>query len=251
MSRAGFGLIVFLVLGALFLAQNLDEAQAQQLPPGPKALASHTFADAHRFDLVQFFLDFAPGAWTPLHTHGGVGYISVLEGTMTVREQGKTTTYKAGETWIEYPGTAAEVGNPTQARARLFVSFLLPKGAALTLVVPTATAGQALPPGPTPLYQSRFENIKLPAEFDVVQVVLEFAPGAWTPEHTHGGVGYATVVEGSMVVREKGSEKVYKPGESWAEIPGEYAVVGNPGSSRAVIAVTFLLPKGAALTTPR
>lgn len=54
-----------------------------------------------------------------------------------------------------------------------------------------------------------------------------------------------------MVVREKGSEKVYKPGESWAEIPGEYAVVGNPGSSRAVIAVTFLLPKGAALTTPR
>lgn len=135
MSRAGFGLIVVLVLGALFLAQNLDEAQAQQLPPGPKALASHTFADAHRFDLVQFFLD--------------------------------------------------------------------------------------------------------------------FAPGAWTPEHTHGGVGYATVVEGSMVVREKGSEKAYKPGESWAEIPGEYAVVGNPGSSKAVIAVTFLLPKGAALTTPR
>lgn len=31
MSRAGFGLIVFLVLGTLFLAQNLDEAQAQQL----------------------------------------------------------------------------------------------------------------------------------------------------------------------------------------------------------------------------
>lgn len=226
-------------------------AQAQQLPPGPQALASNTFADAHRMQLVQFFLDFAPGAWTPLHTHGGVGFISVLEGTMTVKEAGKTTAYKAGETWIEHPGTAAEVGNATQAKARLFVSFLLPKGAALTLVVPTATAGQTLPPGPTTLYQNRFEAVNLPTQFDLVQVVLEFAPGTWTPEHTHGGLGYATVVEGSILVRAKGGEKTYRPGEGWVEIPGEYAVVGNPGSTKAVVAVTFLLPKGASLTITR
>jgi len=43
--------------------------------------------------------------------------------------------------------------------------------------------------------------------------------------------------------------RTYRSGESWIEPAGWVHEAGNAGAAPAAIAVTFLLPKGAALTT--
>lgn len=228
----------------------LGLAAAQDLPPGPQVPHNHTFEDAHRFQVVQLVLDFSPGSWTPPHSHGGQGFVTVLNGEMTVREEGNETRYAAGETWVEHPGHFAEVGNPGSEDARILATFLLPEGAALTV------AGQAqgtdLPPGPTVAQRADHQGHAPPSEFDLVQLLMVFESGSWTPLHSHGGHGYVTVLEGEMTVRVEGQDdSSYGAGDAWVEIPGEYAEVGNAGDSTAVIAVAFLLGKGEGLTTVR
>src|ERR671914_2064175 len=59
-------------------------------------------------------------------------------------------------------------------------------------------------------------------------VLVEYQPGGSNPAHTHPDSAfiYATVLEGA--IRSKvndGPEKVYRAGESWAEVPGDHHVV--------------------------
>ena len=129
--------LLLLLVSVVALAQQQHPAH-EDLPPGPTTAASSTMEDqtlTEQFDLIQLVLDFAPGTWTPMHTHGGRGIITVVEGEVTSRmEDGTETTYQAGDMWVEEPGDYAEVGNTGEAPARVFVSFLLPEGAELTTV---------------------------------------------------------------------------------------------------------------------
>jgi quercetin dioxygenase-like cupin family protein len=59
-------------------------------------------------------------------------------------------------------------------------------------------------------------------------VLVEYQPGGSNPAHTHPDSAfiYATVLEGA--IRSKvndGPEKVYRAGESWAEVPGDHHLV--------------------------
>ena len=64
-------------------------------------------------------------------------------------------------------------------------------------------------------------------------VLVEYQPGGSSPAHTHpkSAFIYATVLEGA--IRSKvndGPEKVYRAGESWAEVPGNHHVVSANAS---------------------
>ena len=64
-------------------------------------------------------------------------------------------------------------------------------------------------------------------------VLVEYQPGGSNPAHTHPASAfiYATVLEGA--IRSKvndGPEKVYRVGESWAEVPGDHHVVSANAS---------------------
>ena len=64
-------------------------------------------------------------------------------------------------------------------------------------------------------------------------VLVEYQPGGSNPAHTHPDSAfiYATVLEGA--IRSKvndGPEKVYRPGESWAEVPGDHHAVSANAS---------------------
>jgi quercetin dioxygenase-like cupin family protein len=89
--------------------------------------------------------------------------------------------------------------------------------------------------------------------FEAIQIIQEYAPGAWSPPHIHGGSGMGTIISGEVTVR-KGpngeEETVYGPGEFFNETVGEVMYAGNAGQETARMAVLFLLPEGAALTTP-
>src|SRR4051794_38026048 len=204
------------------------------------------------FEAVQLILEVAPGAQTPLHTHGGPGVVTVLAGEVTHRPEatGVETVYGAGETWIETPGMFHVVSNAGQENARMAAIFLLPQGASLT----TAKAGTSsadMPPGPTVVSRTSMSVTKSLGNFEAIQLILELAPGAQTPPHSHGGPDLITVLDGEVTLHldATGEETVYGPGEFWTETPGLIHVASNAGKETAHMAALFLLPEGASLTT--
>ena len=237
------------VLAVLGLALSAGVAFGQQAPPGPTTVSNKRFEAASLpgpIELVHSVLDLAPGAGAPAHTHGGQVFITVLEGALTLSGDGGEQTYRAGETVVEEPGDVFSATNPTAGTTRLFVSYVLPKGAPPTIVQEGAAM---LAAGPTTMAQGSFEIADPPAQFEVVQLVLDFAPGAWTPPHSHGGPVLVTVLEGQVTERRPGVERRFGPGQGWTENAGDLHAAGNESAAKASVAATFLLRKGAELTT--
>lgn len=86
------------------------------------------------FQLVTLVLGFPPGAWTPLHMHGGDGLVTVLEGEMTLHVLGdEPRTYRPGDQWREHVGMPHRAGNESGERAVLAVTFILPVGTPTTI----------------------------------------------------------------------------------------------------------------------
>jgi quercetin dioxygenase-like cupin family protein len=226
----------------------------QELPPGPTTLQpiarSLVGTPTDQSDEAQVLvLDFAPGSWTPIHSHGGLTLVRVLEGEMTRRAHGAVDVFGPGEGWTEEPGDIHAAGNTGDSPARVLVTFLLPNGAPLTTIEGTQT--DAAPPGPTTAFQSRRVPVASPSDsFDEsATTMLGFTPGGWTPTHSHGGLTLVGVMDGDMTVRSGGREVVYRQGDLWLEQPGDVHAAGNTTASDARVSVTFLLRKGAPVTT--
>ena len=237
------------LLAVLSLVLSAGAAFGQPTPPGPTTVSSKRFEAASvpgPIDLVQSVLEFPPGAGVPTHTHGGQAFITMLEGALTLRGDDGETTYRAGDTVVEEPGHFHSATNAGAANTRLFVSYVLPKGAPPTIV----QEGAAVPAvGPTTVATGTFEIAEPPAQFEVVQLLLDFAAGAWTPPHSHGGPVLVTVLAGEVTERRPGVERRFGPGQGWTENAGDRHAAGNERAARASVAATFLLRKGAEVTT--
>lgn len=156
---------------------------------------------------------------------------------------------KLGEVYHDLPGMVHTAGNKGSNTARVSYMVALPKGAALTTVV-GAAQGADLPPGPKTVYRNSLPGLTMQGEFELINLVLEFAPGAATPLHTHGGPGIVTVLEGELVFAPEGKpEIVAKPGDVYLDLPGTHHTAVNKSTAPAVVSYAVLLPKGAALTT--
>jgi len=238
---------------ALMSAGSLAFAQTPPLRPAVTYnVKMPSTGIATEFELVHLIQDFAPGASSPVHTHGGQGLALVLEGEITQRMEGQPDkVYKPGETFLETPGVYFAVANAGSVPARLSVQFLLPKGETLTTPQqPSGTPTTAPPPGPRVTYNVRMASPAIPGEFELTHLIQDFAPGASTPVHTHGGHGLALVLDGELTQRMEGQpDKVYKAGDMFMETPEVYFAVVNARRAPARLSVGFLLPKGAALTT--
>ncbi len=219
-------------------------------PPGPVARYNAKFEIANppaQFDLVYLVNDFVPGAASPVHSHGGQGYATVLDGEITIRTKDGERKFKAGETTTEIATEPVQALNTSAANTSVAVAFVLPKGAALTT---SRQVGTAVPsPAQVVRYSKMFDVTNPPAQFDLIHLVQDFAPGAITPRHSHGGQGYATMLDGEITIRLLNSEKQYKAGDTFVENAGEILQVANKSAAKASFAIIFLLPKGATLTT--
>jgi quercetin dioxygenase-like cupin family protein len=118
---------------------------------------------------------------------------------------------------------------------------------------PVPSAGQ-----PTPLvaprqFQTRFDVVGVPEQFDQVLLIVDFPAGTWTPLHTPGGRVYHTVIEGSISTRLPWTEGVYETtyeaGETFVSRPNESMQVGNATSAKTRVMATALLPPNAPLTS--
>jgi quercetin dioxygenase-like cupin family protein len=97
--------------------------------------------------------------------------------------------------------------------------------------------------------ESRFDVTSAPLQAEVVQLVVDFLPGAWTSWHTHGGQATNLVLEGEITLRHAGMEHPYRAGQAWTDSSGQVHAAGNTGSGKARLLTNFLLPPGAPQTT--
>ena len=96
---------------------------------------------------------------------------------------------------------------------------------------------------------SRFDVTNAPLQAEVVQLVVDFPPGAWTSWHTHGGQAINLVLEGEITLRRAGMEYPHRAGQAWTDSSGEVHAAGNTGPGKARLLTNFLLPPGAVQTT--
>jgi quercetin dioxygenase-like cupin family protein len=241
--------ILLVVLTMLTLGLPLGAAADD--PPAPTQRHLYRVAGlpaAGPMEIVTFVLEFPPGAATPPHSHPGLTLATVLEGEVTFDTQGAKKTYRVGESFVELPGDVGVAANTGATRTRVMASIILPKGAAPS--TPQPGSPSPAPPAPTALYLYRTDAIIPAGPFDVVQQVLDFAPGAQTPVHTHPGQVAVTVLAGENTFITGGKTTVYRTGESFVELPGVVGQARNAGSTPMAVMATFLLPKGEPLSHP-
>jgi quercetin dioxygenase-like cupin family protein len=97
--------------------------------------------------------------------------------------------------------------------------------------------------------QSQFDVTNAPLQAEVVQLVVDFPPGAWTSWHTHGGQAINLVLEGEITLRHAGMEHPHRAGQAWTDSSGEVHAAGNTGPGKARLLTNFLLPPGCVQTT--
>jgi quercetin dioxygenase-like cupin family protein len=128
--------MVMLFMGFVTLLAICD-ASAQQATPGAK----RTVLDRHDLSvpgregvLVQTELE--PGAKEPKHTHPGDFFAYVLEGNITLFQEGEPTLQKkAGESFFVPAGRVHAASNEGTTKVKLLVAFFVEKGKPLTTPV--------------------------------------------------------------------------------------------------------------------
>lgn len=86
---------------------------------------------------------------------------------------------------------------------------------------------------------------------EVIQVLVEFAPGVSAPRHSHPGEEIAYVIEGVFLYELDGRPPVtLRPGDALFIPAGTPHAVKNIGGGRAVELATYIVEKGKPLLIP-
>lgn len=121
-----------IALGAVVLGTVL----AAQIAPSARWAATYENLTMPKdFKAMVVVVDFPPGAVFPLHSHGGPVVAMVIEGEITLTQNGVSKTYKAGQSWNEAVGQIHEARNAGSVKAAVSVTYLLSKGAVPDIIV--------------------------------------------------------------------------------------------------------------------
>jgi len=109
----------------------------------------------------------------------------------------------------------------------------------------TGAAAQDLPPGVTIAANMAFAPPTGLGAFQAMTFVIDVAPGAGLPLHSHPGRSQVMVLQGELTEKTPaGGQKVYRVGETFMEEPGVDHAVTNTGSDAVRLIWTLLLPEG-------
>src|SRR4029079_2400901 len=104
-----------------------------------------------------------------------------------------------------------------QHRSAWFRSAILSASAAIFGAYPTlpAAADTQLPPGVTIPFSDAFAPPDKLAAFQAMTFVIDVAPGAGFPLHSHPGKSQVMILQGELTEHKPdGGQKVYHPGDS-------------------------------------
>ena len=126
--------------------------------------------------------------------------------------------------------------------------------ATATLAAATALLAQTAPPRPWPgIARTDLQRHDLSiAGREVIQVRVDFQPGAAAPAHRHPGEEIVNMLAGSLEYRIEGRSAVTLGAGDALFIPsGAVHSVRNVGRGGASELATYLVPKGEPLITPQ
>ena len=132
----------------------------------------------------------------------------------------------------------------TMKRVRPLAILLAVVGLSLS----TGVVASQLPPSIATRHDTSADLVPQAGPMEIVQLILDFAPGASTAPHYHSGTAHNTVLAGEITLRHAGSERRIGVGESWTDAPGVVHQAANVGSTPATVSAVFVQPKGAMRT---
>jgi quercetin dioxygenase-like cupin family protein len=229
--------------GAILIGAAVLSDRGAALPGERKVVAESRFSvtgASAQSKLVQLVVDFEPGAWTSLHTHGGQAINLVLEGEITLRQNGVDRPHRAGESWTDSSSQVHAAGNTSSGKARLLTNFLLSPGAPEITVIAESRFG------PSIVYEAKFDLPRLHAEADIVQQVVDIPPG-WHAERNYGGFVAAVVIDGEVTYQVGGDRKQFRDGEAFSAPAGTRITEDNRSNRSARVFISQLLPTSARL----
>jgi quercetin dioxygenase-like cupin family protein len=124
---------------------------------------------------------------------------------------------------------------------------------AASLAIATPAAAHSPSETVTPHFEQVIPNI---AGKSLAALVVDYAPGAASPSHTHAKSAFifAYVLSGEIESQvNDGPKRIYRAGESWYETPGSHHRVSRNASSTQpakLLAVFVVDTNDRALTTP-
>jgi quercetin dioxygenase-like cupin family protein len=131
-SRLARAIAVFAVI-AMAVGMVAD---AQQAPAVKRNVVLKTDMTVPDREGVMAWVELPPGAAEGKHTHPAEVFAFVLEGTITLENEGNpTTTLKAGDTFHVLPGKVHNAINNGSVTAKLAAVFVAEKGKPLTTQV--------------------------------------------------------------------------------------------------------------------
>jgi quercetin dioxygenase-like cupin family protein len=125
-----------LALAMLGIMANTGGARAQA-PTFKRTILQQADISVPGHEVVSAVAEFQPGASPGRHTHPGeeIGY--VLEGTVSLEQQGKpTVTLGAGQSFLIPAGTVHNATNNGAGPARLLATYIVEKGKPLATPAP-------------------------------------------------------------------------------------------------------------------
>jgi quercetin dioxygenase-like cupin family protein len=199
--------------------------QAAEPPPGA--------------EVSQSVMDFVPGAWTPVHSHGGASYNTVLEGEITLRIDGVDQTFTAGEGWVDQPCVMHTAGNEGTSTARLIATFVVPRGVPPSFFLEPQSR-RAARPEPTLVAANKMPAVALSGPMDVIHRVISIEPGSTVPAQIQPGPSIVSVVQGSVSVEMDGTMRSVTAGRGWTEAAQAVHGYSAGGSAASVVTTTFV-----------
>lgn len=108
----------------------------------------------------------------------------------------------------------------------------------------TPAANSSTAPGPVTKYKNTLSGLNASVQIDLIQNVIDFAPGAASVVHLHNSPNLATVIQGQITVKMPTGDKVATLGQMLVEPINEPLQAVNSGSGEATVVVAFVVPHG-------
>lgn len=239
---------------ALFASSGTIQAQMQMGQMGHDVLLfSSVFrgvaTPAQYFYLDQAIIDYGPGIFSTADSEQSTRFFTVMEGELKFSVGAKTDTYGVGKNFSVPAGIVVKGSNESRtAKARMFVSSLVPPGGAGAIA---ASGSRASRSSPVRVYSSRLPVGPLPHIIDVYQNGHRYEPGFVTPPHVMSETHDILQLEGTNTYEYlDGGVETYGPGQASPMWVGRPGTMGNKSAAPSVFVLTYLAIPGKPLALP-